>query len=53
MSIYGTADETITNESSHLDGAENIVMDGGGHMGLLEDEGTWNELERVLSCPCW
>ena len=52
-SIYGTADETIPNESSHLDGAENIVMDGVDHVGLLEDEATWEELRDVLSYPCW
>ena len=53
VSIYGTADETITNESSHLDGAENIVMEGVDHVGLLHDEGTWEELEQVISGPCW
>ena len=53
VSIYGTADESITNESSHLDGAENIVMDGVDHVGLLEDEATWQELMAVLTYPCW
>jgi triacylglycerol lipase len=53
ISIYGTADETIPNDSSHLDGAENVVMEGVDHVGLLEDEATWEELLRVLTYPCW
>jgi len=53
VSIYGTADETISNDSSHLDGAENIVMEGVGHVELLEDEATWQELLQVLNRPCW
>lgn len=53
VSIYGTADTTIANDSSYLDGAENIVMDGVDHVGLLEDEATWEELRQVLARPCW
>ena len=53
VSIYGTADESIPNDSSHLDGAENIVMDGVTHVGLLEDEATYEEVKRVLGYPCW
>ncbi len=53
VSIYGTADESIPNDSSHLDGAENVVMEGVDHVGLLEDEATYAELKRVLGYPCW
>jgi len=53
VSIYGTADESITNESSYLEGAENIVLDGVDHVGLLHDDAAWDELLGVLSAPCW
>ena len=53
VSIYGTADESISNDSSYLEGAENIVMEGVDHVGLLQDEATWDELVQVLTYPCW
>jgi triacylglycerol lipase len=53
VSIYGTADESIPNDSSHLDGAENIVMEGVDHVGLLKDEATYEEVKRVLGYSCW
>jgi triacylglycerol lipase len=53
VSIYGTADETIPNDSSQLDGADNIVMPDVDHIGLLGDWNTWEELEAVLLEPCW
>ena len=53
VSIYGTADESVTNESSHLDGAENVVMEGVDHVGLLHDDATWDVLVEVLTRPCW
>jgi triacylglycerol lipase len=56
VSMYGTADETVPNESSHLDGAENIAFEGVGHDGpggLLESEAVWQEVRRVLRYPCW
>ncbi len=56
VSIYGTADETVPNASSHLEGAENIELDGIAHAGpdgLLEREEAWAEIARVLGYPCW
>jgi hypothetical protein len=56
VSIYGTADESIPNWSSHLDGAENIVMPGVEHYGpngLLEDAATFAEVKRVLQYSTW
>ncbi|MCP4868534.1 MAG: hypothetical protein GY898_07425 [Proteobacteria bacterium] len=52
-SIYGTVDETIPNESSHLDGAENIVLEGVDHVGLLHDDEAWEALQEALAAPCW
>jgi len=56
VSIYGTADESIPNESSYLAGAENIEMPEVEHYGpdgLLEDAATFDEVERVLQYPAW
>ncbi len=53
VSIYGTADETIPNDSSHLEGAENIVIEGATHVGLLDHDEAYAELRRVLEYPCW
>ncbi len=56
VSIYGTADDTIPNDSSHLGGAENIVIEGAEHSGangLLEREDAYLEVLRVLQYPCW
>ena len=56
VSIYGSADETIPNESSHLEGAENIKLEGVEHSGpngLLEREDVFLEVLRVLEYPCW
>lgn len=56
VSIYGTADETVSNESSHLEGAENIAIEGAEHdgvNGLLQREDAYAEVLRVLGYPCW
>ena len=56
VSIYGTADATVPNASSELDGAENIVIEGvehAGENGLLEREDVWSEIVRVLGYACW
>ena len=56
VSIYGTADQTVPNDSSHLDGAENIPIDGVEHdgaNGLQEVEAVYIEVRRVLGYPCW
>ena len=56
VSIYGTADTTVPNDSSHLDGAENIAIEGvehSGEDGLQSDEATYRELVRVLGYPRW
>ncbi|MBA3457408.1 MAG: hypothetical protein H0T42_30285 [Deltaproteobacteria bacterium] len=51
VSIYGTSDETVPNASSNLVGAENIVMPGVTHVGLLDDAPTYVEIKRVLAYP--
>ncbi|MEQ1568846.1 MAG: alpha/beta fold hydrolase [Myxococcota bacterium] len=54
VSLYGTADETVPNDSSYLEGAENIRIEGvehDGDNGLQSDEATFVELLRVLSYP--
>lgn len=48
ISIYGSADTTVPNESSMLTGAENIVIDGADHMGLLEEQPTFDVLAPLL-----
>lgn len=56
VSIYGTADDTVPNDSSHLEGAENISIEGVEHSGtngLLEHEDAYLEVRRVLEYPCW
>lgn len=56
VSIYGTADRTVPNESSHLDDAENIVIEGAEHdgeNGLLQREDAYEEVLRVLGYDCW
>jgi triacylglycerol lipase len=56
VSIYGTADTTVPNWSSELDGAELVAIPGvehAGPQGLQEDEATYAELARVLSYPRW
>jgi triacylglycerol lipase len=56
VSMYGTADETVPNESSQLDGAENIPFEGvehSGAKGLQEVEAVYLEVRRVLAYPCW
>ena len=56
VSIYGTADSTVPNWSSSLDGAENIAIVGVEHdgpTGVLEDAATFEELRRVLRYPAW
>jgi triacylglycerol lipase len=51
VSIAGTADTTVPNASSHLDGAENLTIPGVTHTGLLDDAPTYAEIERVLAYP--
>jgi len=56
VSMYGTADETVPNESSHLEGAENIIFEGvehDGDNGLPEVPEVYEEVRRVLQYPCW
>jgi hypothetical protein len=56
VSIYGTADETVPNESSHLEGAENISIEGAEHFGengLEQREDVYAEVRRVLEYDCW
>jgi len=50
-SIYGTADTTVPNTSSPIDGAENIVVAGIDHMGLLDDPGVFEHVRRILADP--
>ncbi len=55
VSIYGTADPTVPNESSHLQGAENISLEGVEHVGpdgMFEREEVYAEVLRVLRYPC-
>ncbi len=56
VSIYGTADATVPNDSSHLEGAENILIEGAEHdgeNGLLQRMDAYEEVKRVLHYPCW
>jgi triacylglycerol lipase len=53
VSIFGTADTTVPNDSSRLEGAENIEISGVDHMGLLTDEATYAEVKRALGYACW
>jgi triacylglycerol lipase len=48
ISIYGSADTTVPNESSILTGAENIMIDGADHIGLLEQQPTFDVLAPLL-----
>jgi triacylglycerol lipase len=51
VSIYSTGDTTMPNASSQLDGAENIVVSGLTHTGLLDDGPVAAEVMRVLVYP--
>lgn len=51
VSIAGTADTTVPNASSHLEGAENLVIPGASHTGLLDDAAAYAEIQRVLAYP--
>lgn len=51
VSIFGTADTTVPNASSTLDGAENIAIEGVDHVGLLQDAATFEQVKRVLRYP--
>ncbi len=56
VSIFSTADETISADSSTLEGAENIQFEGVAHdgeTGLLQDPSVYAEVKRVLQYPCW
>lgn len=48
ISIYGSADDTIPNSSSMLTGADNILVDGADHMGLLEEQPAFDVLAPLL-----
>lgn len=50
-SICGTADTTVPNASSPIDGAENIQVEGIDHMGLLDDPGVFEHVRRILGYP--
>jgi len=52
-SIYGTADTTIPNESSYLEGALNLAIPDVDHVGLLHDDATYAALKTQLELPCW
>ena len=49
VSIFGTADTSVPNDSSRLTGAENIEMPDVDHEGLLEDVATYEQIKRVLA----
>ena len=56
VSMYGTADATVPNDSSHLNGAENIAFEGVEHdgaNGLLQVPQVYEEVKRVLGYECW
>jgi triacylglycerol lipase len=56
VSIYGTEDATVPNDSSHLEGAENISLPGVAHSGtsgLEQHPDAYAEILRVLQYPCW
>ena len=56
VSMYGTADDVVPNDSSNLEGAENIEFEGVEHAGpngLLEVEAVFQEVLRVLQYDCW
>lgn len=56
VSIYGTADTSVPNESSYVEGAENIELpdvEHDGANGLLEVVEAYEEVKRVLHYPCW
>ena len=51
VTIAGSADQTVPNDSTFLVGAENIVVQGvthSGAMGLQEDQTVFNDVVRVL-----
>lgn len=50
-SIYGTADTTVPNASSTIEGAENVSVEGVDHMGLLDDSVTFAHVRRILGYP--
>lgn len=50
-SIYGTADTTVPNASSPIEGAENVSVEGVDHMGLLDDATTFAHVRRILGYP--
>jgi triacylglycerol lipase len=56
VSMYGTADRTVPNRSSHLEGAENLEFPGVEHdgpRGLLQAPEVYAEVRRVLEYPGW
>ncbi|MCA9665001.1 MAG: hypothetical protein KC503_05410 [Myxococcales bacterium] len=56
VSMFGTGDTSVPNDSSRLDGAENISfpdVEHSGAKGLLEDLAVYAEVKRVLQYPDW
>ncbi len=54
VSIFSKTDETVPAASAHLDGAENIELDGidhSGKSGLLERPEAYAQVKRVLTHP--
>lgn len=50
-SIASTGDETVPPERAWLDGADNVVVDGVSHEGLLEDGAVYALVRAALSAP--
>lgn len=48
ISIYGSADDVVPASSSILAGAENLRVEGADHMGLLEEQPTFDVLAPML-----
>jgi triacylglycerol lipase len=56
VSMFGTADEDVPNDSSTLEGAENISFPGLSHYGptgMTEAPEVYAEVKRVLQYPAW
>ena len=56
FSMFGTADATVPNDSSHLEGATNLSFEGVEHSGpngLLEVPEVYTAILEALDQPCW
>ena len=54
--MYGTEDNDTPMESAHLEGAENIELEGVSHdgpQGLQQHPDAYREVKRVLEYPYW